>query len=486
MTRMRRAWLLIVPKIVVAKGMRMTDCFIGLDVSKGYADIAVLDERSCPVMKEFQLDDTAKGHATLLQIISSLAQKQPGSSFYVAAESTGGLENNWLHQVRSWQKDLPIHVARLNPNGVAQHMKADLTRTITDAVSARAIASYQIAHRQKIRYDEPVRAVDAMRPTWTAYVLLKKQLRQIANNLHPLLYSANPGMVRFCKRGIPGWMLRVLEKYPTAQHLSKAKPETLAKIPFITRDKAEKLIAIAAEESGSRCGEAIEQTMALLIAQMRYVTDACTKLEKIMTANIGDDPMVGLINSIRGIGPVSAIGLAINMPDVSCLSDAGQLAAYWGLHPVFKNSGDGKSVPRMSKAGRVQPRMILFMTAMSAIVCDPHLRALYHRKLKGGMAKKAALGYIMHKMARIIYGVVKNGTKYDAKIDEANSTKTPKVSTTIAKVRHQKELRRLQQMDPEAPISRRETKRRAALAETQDINNIKCEFISQSAACINI
>jgi len=434
-------------------------------------------------MKEFQLDDTAKGHAALLQIIIGLHQKAAGLSFYIAAESTGGLENNWLHQVRSWQKDLPVHVARLNPNGVAQHMKADLTRTITDAVSARAIASYQIAHRQKIRYDEPVRAVDATRPTWTAYVLLKKQLRQIANNLHPLLYSANPGMVRFCKRGIPGWVLRVLEKYPTAQHLRKAKPETLAKIPFITKDKAEKLIAIAAEETGSRCGEAIEQTMALLIAQMRHIADACAKLEKIMTDSIGDDTTVALINSIRGIGPVSAIGLAINMPDMSCLNDAGQLAAYWGLHPVYKNSGDGKSVSRMSKTGRVQPRMILFMTAMSAIVCDCHIRAQYHRKLKTGMAKKAAIGYVMHKMARIIYGVVKSGKNYDAKIDEANSTKTPKISMSLANVRHQKELRRIQEMDPKAPISRRESKRRAAMAETQDTKSIKHEFISQIAAC---
>jgi transposase len=289
-------------------------------------------------------------------------------------------------------------------------------------------------------------------------------------------------MVRFCKKGIPAWMLRILEKYPTAQHLRKATPEALATIPFITKEKAEKLIAIAAEEIGSRCGEAIEQTMTLLIAQMRNVTDACAKLEKIMIASIGDDITVALINSIRGIGPVSAIGLAINMPDMSCLNDAGQLAAYWGLHPVFKHSGDGKSVARMSKAGRVQPRMILFMTAMSAIVHDAHIRTLYHRKLKAGMAKKAAIGYIMHKMARIVYGVVKSGKKYDASIDKANRTKTPKVSTAIANVRHQKDLRRIQEMDPKAPISRRESKRRAAMAETQDTISTKNEFISQIAA----
>jgi len=462
----------------------MSDRFIGLDVSKGYVDVAILDDTGAPAMKQFQLDDTAKGHAKLFAIIEDQYRKDSSLSFYAAVESTGGLENNWLYQLRTWKEKLPVHSARLNPNGVAQHIKADLTRTITDEVSARAIAEYQIAHQKKIRYDETERSIELLRPTWTAYVLLKKQQQQICGNLHPLLYTANPGIITYCKRGIPSWLRSVLEQYPTAKKLAKARVSTLAKIPYITTEKAEKLILTASRECGSRTDDAAEQTIRLLIEQLKHTESMIAKLEKVMISSVAKDQDVSLVDSIKGIGTVSAIGLLMNMPEISRLADSGKLGAYWGLHPVFKQSGDGKTVSRMSKAGRVQPRAILFMVALSAIAHNEHIRTLYKRKVRSGMSKMAAIGFCMHKIARIVYGVLKTGKKYDANIDKKNSEKTPKIVPITASIRHRQSLRRMQEEDPAAPISKREIKRRAAMAEPQDTHGIEHEVISRKAACM--
>jgi len=44
--------------------------FIGIDVSKGYADITVLDSRKRIVEENFQLDDTFEGHNKLFELLT--------------------------------------------------------------------------------------------------------------------------------------------------------------------------------------------------------------------------------------------------------------------------------------------------------------------------------------------------------------------------------------------------------------------------------
>jgi transposase len=74
----------------------------------------------------------------------------------------------------------------------------------------------------------------------------------------------------------------------------------------------------------------------------------------------------------------------------------------------------------ISKKGRKEPRWILFNVAKSAIVCNDMIKELYHDYVAKGKPKMVALVAIMHKILRIIYGMLKNKTKYDPQIDIAN------------------------------------------------------------------
>ena len=47
----------------------MTPYFLGSDVSKGYADFQLLNDRRQPMLTSFQLDDTYAGHQQLYQIL---------------------------------------------------------------------------------------------------------------------------------------------------------------------------------------------------------------------------------------------------------------------------------------------------------------------------------------------------------------------------------------------------------------------------------
>ncbi len=48
----------------------MPSYYLGIDVSKGYADFIMLDSLKQPVEESFQLDDTFEGHSRLYQYLS--------------------------------------------------------------------------------------------------------------------------------------------------------------------------------------------------------------------------------------------------------------------------------------------------------------------------------------------------------------------------------------------------------------------------------
>jgi transposase len=167
-------------------------------------------------------------------------------------------------------------------------------------------------------------------------------------------------------------------------------------------------------------------------------------------------PEVELLKSFKGIGTSSAVGLLIEILSIERFSSVKKLASYFGVHPVFKQSGDGVSSFRMSKRGRKQPRQILFNVARFAIVHNPYIKEIYAMHLKTGMKKMAALGAIMYKILRIVYGMLKNNKAFDAEIDIANRAKYVIVKA-LPPVEYS---RRYQQTDKQAPISRRQLKKK--------------------------
>ena len=79
------------------------------------------------------------------------------------------------------------------------------------------------------------------------------------------------------------------------------------------------------------------------------------------------------------------------------------LLSRFGLHPVFKESGDKGSGYRMSKKGRKEPRRILYMITLNAIQNNPVILEIYKERTSKGMNNMAAIGLCMHKMLRMCY-----------------------------------------------------------------------------------
>lgn len=440
----------------------MSNFFLGSDVSKGYADFVILDDCKHVSEKHFTLDDTARGHQLLFQILKSFCEQRQDAVIYAAVESTGGYENNWYQTLRSIGTVLPVKTARLNPSGIRHHGQAALKRTSTDKISAITIAEYQINYPEVIRYDQQDE-FKSMKRLYTAFRMFVKIRTQLLNQMETVLYTANPELVQYRKDNTPKWLLRLLADYPVADDLAKASIDDLASIPYVSVQRAEEIIAAAQTSVASATDSPTQVVIKAIVHQILELDKSIQTLKKQATAFV-DVPEIGLITSIDSIGVMSAIGLYIELGGcIAKFPRAKELSSFWGIHPLIKDSGDGGWIPRMSKKGRKMPRSILFMAVLNGIRTDSYIRTIYHRELAKGKCKMSAIGICMHKLARIIYGVLSNNTPFDPDIDKHHQNRSKIKKEKVEKT----DSRRFQNEDQQAPISRRQTRKRKEREESQ-------------------
>jgi transposase len=102
------------------------------------------------------------------------------------------------------------------------------------------------------------------------------------------------------------------------------------------------------------------------------------------------------------------------LPDISLLENARQLAAYAGTTPrIFQSGTSGKTRTPMSKAGNRQLRKCLFFPAMTAIRYNPICKDFAARLAAQGKPSIVIIGAVMNKLLHIIYGVLKYGQPFN-------------------------------------------------------------------------
>jgi transposase len=439
--------------------------FLGIDVSKGYADFYLINEVGSDLEPSFQLDDTHKGHSLLFSWLRQSLSKHKLTSIDCAVESTGGFENNWYCAFVEWSSIIAVRVARLNPSVVKNAAKAELRVNVTDVESAKNIAFYIKRFNENITFNDKPSEYAAFRTLHNHLTLVVKQKVQLVNQLKQLLYSCSPELQRYCKEGVPSWVLSLLKTYPTAQKLSAASTARLMKIKSISEDKAKRIINSAKMSNGSRQSPVDEFVVKMTVREIEQKQLDIEDLKDYLSTKC-DGPETKLLQSIKGIGAYSAAAIMIQIEDISRFKTAKALASFFGLHPTIRESGDKQSKSRMSKRGRPTVRAILFMCANSAVLCDNHMKNIYAKHRAKGKNHKQALGAVMHKMLRVIWGVLSSGKAYDSSIDADNQSKKVAIDSNF-EIQSFHNKRRLQEIDQDAPISRLAHKKRKASFTSQ-------------------
>jgi len=107
---------------------------------------------------------------------------------------------------------------------------------------------------------------------------------------------------------------------------------------------------------------------------------------------------------------------------------------------------------------------------MSSTTSNPLIRDLYQKHVAQGMEKMVAIGLCMHKILRIVYGMLKNNTQFNPEIDLQNRQRSS--------IKPQKESkdksRRYQDFDMNAPVSGRQRKKRVERKLSQNAVSVEC------------
>lgn len=395
--------------------------FLGIDVSKGYSDFITLQSDKEIVERAFRLYDVAEGYQQLEKIIDGLFNKG-FEKIYCGVESTGGYENNWVKYLQELGKSKAVMVARINPKGVKALGEAGLTRTITDSVSAQNIALYLINFHNKIHYLQPSQTTEAYtdgRKHDSFIRMLKKQKNQLGNQLEKILYQELSVLMCYCRHGFPTWLLMLLQKYPGVEIIKKAGYKKLCKINGISSDKAIALIKKISSLHNPTSGH-ISSIIQSTVNQILHL-DTSIKAQKADLINrFKNEPDAVLLQSITGVGEQSGVEILIEIEDVNRFETSKKLTAYFGTHPIYRQSGDGTWGNHMSKKGRSEIRGILYMSCMTAIRHDAMFKTRYAKARAEGKNHFSAMGVVMNKMLRIIFGVLKNKTKYSIETDQKN------------------------------------------------------------------
>jgi transposase len=116
-----------------------------------------------------------------------------------------------------------------------------------------------------------------------------------------------------------------------------------------------------------------------------------------------------LLQSIPGVGEITAWDVLSELPDVHQFDSAQAVAAYAGLAPREHRSGTTIfKKTRLSKQGNARLRKAMYFPAVNALIWNPLVKAHYERLRAAGKMKMVALAAAMRKMLMICYGVLKH------------------------------------------------------------------------------
>ncbi len=158
---------------------------------------------------------------------------------------------------------------------------------------------------------------------------------------------------------------------------------------------------------------AIAPLVALLPALNTEIAAADARIGEAMAA----DPVPRRLATAPGVGPVTAVAYVATLDDVRRFGHPGQVAAYLGLVPQERSSGERQRRGALTKAGNGRLRALLVQAAWciwrDRSPASERLRA-WAQPIAARRGKRVAVVALARRLAGILYALWRDETDYDA------------------------------------------------------------------------
>jgi transposase len=401
---------------------------VGIDTSRyGHYAVFLRDDLQ-PAAPELPFAESAAGYALLRQRLDSVAQQHGPVHFLTRVDAAGQYAENLLHFLHGFTMPstgaagtptpFRLSVSCGDPQRNKNYRAALFGSKKSDPVEARAAARFALTEQPSS--DIPLSLEQrTLRQIASRLQAVVRQRTRLLNQFHHLLALTFPELALLTRDLATGWVLELVDRYPTAALLATASPTELAAIPYLPDQHVTTLLDYARTSIASLTGPSAAELVQEQIRQLRDVKARQKRLENLLVATYHALPQPNHVHTITGIGDVTAAVLTAIIVDIDRFATPGKLVGYFGVLPIEVSSGverDGQPrAPRrrvMSRRGNDLVRRYLWMAALSAVRCNPAVRALYARVV-AQHPKEKAIGHGMRKLLHLAFAVWKSGRPFD-------------------------------------------------------------------------
>lgn len=289
----------------------------------------------------------------------------------------------------------------------------------TDAKDARVIADQSRMRGTDLPVLHPDDDLIAELRMLTAHRadLVADRTRTI-NRLRQQLIAVCPALERGAQLSSDrGWVV-LLSRYQCPKAIRQSGVSRLTNILTDAGVRNAAVIAAAAVAAAKQQTVRLpgEEVAAALVADLAKGVIALDDRIKTTDGDIEDrfrrHPLAEVITSMPGIGFRLGAEFLAAVGDPALIGSADQLAAWAGLAPVSRDSG--KRTGRLHTPKRYSRRLrrVMYMSALTAIRCDPYSQAYYQRKRNEGKRPIPATICLARRRTNVLYALIRDNRSW--------------------------------------------------------------------------
>lgn len=396
--------------------------YLGIDVARDTHRLVILDDNGERVSSGISFQNNTTDFQKVLIKLKELSINPDNS--ISGLEATG---NNW-ENLYCFLTGNGFKTIVINPHQTNKFREALRKKAKTDDIDAFVIAGLLRSNEFASSY-VPEDKIQTLRElTKLRYEFIKDQKNYQRQALALLNIIFPEYKQTALKNPFAIASVAIFKAYPTAKHLSKAKPKHIEKIVRSIKGnnfnikEIENLISTAKTSVYSgRCQESRALTLNILLTQVESFHKSIQQLEEqvnqILSPESSDDinsfPGSNLL-TIPGVGPKTLAAI------LSCVGESGQafssgikLIGHIGFFPQIYESGETRRANKLSNKGPAYLRQALYVASVACIKHNIQLRSLYHKKISQGKKPKQALICVAKKLAHIALSMLHSGEEYN-------------------------------------------------------------------------
>ena len=383
--------------------------FVGIDIAKRNHEASVIAQDGRVVRKAMRFANSQAGYNKFMDMVRGLSEP-----VVFGMEATG---HYWLTLYTHLRNDgYTVHV--INPIQSDALRGMYIRKTKTDSIDSVIIADVIRFGRYCETSVEPG-DLQAMRELCRQRFYIIDMASDLKRKVIALLDQVFPEYEKLFSDTFGVSSMELLSQYTTPEEMLSVSSQQLAEVlEKASRGRlgAEKAVEIQDAAKNSFGIVMASGSFSLIIRQ--YI-EQIRSLES--SVDIFDTEIARLLSgfdtqltTITGIGPtLAAVILSEIGGDIRRFSSSAKLAAYAGVDPTVKQSGDFSGTRmKMSKRGSPYLRRAIWLASTVAAFKDPAIHALYERKRAEGKDHMTVIGHICRKMISIIFAVLRDNTPY--------------------------------------------------------------------------